>query len=154
MDTAKGTDYKSYLKKLEDTLAEYLVKKAPALPSNLKEALVKFAPWATLVIFILTLPLVLAVLGLGAILAPLSFLGGVTAGAGFTISLVFSAVELVLEAMAIPGLFKRSRQGWNLVFYAALLGGVRNIVTFNLGGLVIGTLLSLYLLFQVREYYK
>lgn len=154
MDTAKGSDYKSYLKKLEDLLSEYLVKKAPALPANIKEAIVKFAPWATLVILILTLPLVLAVFGLGAILAPLSFLGGVTAGTNYILTLVFSGISLVLEAMAIPGLFKRAKSAWNLVFYAALLGGIQNIVSFNLGGLLIGTLLSLYILFQVREYYK
>ena len=147
-------DYKAYLAQLEDLLHEYLVKKAPAIPTNIKEAIVKFAPWATLVIFILTLPLVLAVFGLGAILAPLSFLGGVTAGTNYILTLIFTAIQLVLEAMAIPGLFKRERRAWNLVFYASLVGGVQSIATFNIGGLIIGTLLSLYILFQVREYYK
>jgi hypothetical protein len=151
MNTVQG---KSYLKQLEDLLAEYLVKKAPALPTNIKEVIVKFAPWATLVVLILTLPIVFAVFGLGAILAPLSFLGGVTMGTNYIVTLVLSGVQLVLEAMAIPGLFKTSRSAWNLVFYAALVGAVQNVATFNLGGLVIGTLLSLYILFQVREYYK
>ena len=154
MDTAQGKSYKSYLKQLEDLLSEYLVKKAPALPANVKEAIVKFAPWVTLVIFILTLPLVLAVFGLGALLAPLSFLGGFTAGTNYILTLIFTAIQLVLEAMAIPGLFKRSKSAWNLVFYASLVGGVQSIVTFNLGGLIIGTLLSLHILFQVKEYYK
>lgn len=154
MDTAKGTDYKSYLKQIENFLAEYLLKKAPALPVNIKDIIVKIAPWATLVILLMTLPIILFAFGLGALVAPFSFLGGVTAGASYIVSLVFSAAELILEAMAIPSLFSRSRKGWNLVFYAALLGGVRNIITFNVGGLVIGTLLSLYILFQVREHYK
>ncbi|OGK23902.1 hypothetical protein A3A46_01045 [Candidatus Roizmanbacteria bacterium RIFCSPLOWO2_01_FULL_37_13] len=154
MDTVQGKSYKSYLKQLEDLLSEYLVKKAPALPVNVKEAIVKFAPWVTLVVFIITLPVVFAVFGLGAILAPLSFLGGVNAGTNYILSLVFSAIQLVLEAMAIPGLFKRSKSAWTLVFYASLVGGVQSIVTFNLGGLIIGTLLSLYILFQVKEYYK
>lgn len=147
-------DFQSYLSKLEDTLALYLVKKAPVLPANIKEAIVKFAPWITLVVLILTLPLVLAVLGLGALVTPFAFLGGVTAGTNFILTLLFSGVSLVLEALAIPGLFKRSKKAWNLIFYAALLGGIQNVVTFNLGGLLIGTLLSLYLLFQVKEYYK
>lgn len=150
----KGGDYKSYLTKLETNLDLYLVKKAPSIPAGLKETIVKFAPWATLVILILTLPLVLAVFGLGAILAPFSFLGGVTAGTSYIVTIIFSAITLVLEAMAIPGLFKRSKKAWNLLYYAALIGGVQNLVSFNVGGLLIGTLLSLYILFQVREYYK
>ena len=74
MDKAKSKDFKSYLKQLEDLLSEYLVKKAPALPANIKEAIVNFAPWVTLVVLILTLPVVLAVFGLGAFFAPFSFL--------------------------------------------------------------------------------
>jgi len=40
------------------------------------------------------------------------------------------------------------------MFYASLLGAVQNAVSFNLGGLVVGTLLSLYILFQIKSYYK
>ncbi len=145
---------KGYLKQLEDILSDYLVKKAPALPTNIKEIIVKFAPWVTLILFIITLPVVLAFFGLGAILAPLSFFGGMTVGTNYILTLIFSAVMLVLEALAIPGLFKRARGAWNLLFYSALVGALQNVVTFNLGGLIIGTLLGLYILFQVREYYK
>ena len=149
-----STGYKTYLKQLEDLLHEYLVKKAPALPSNIKDAIVKFAPWATLVIFILTLPAILLVFGFGALMAPFSFMGGLTAGTNYILTFVFSAIQMVLEAMAIPGLFKNSRSAWNLVFYATLVGVLQNVVTFNLGSLIIGSLLSLFILFQVREYYK
>lgn len=149
-----ATNYKGYLKQLEDLLAEYLIKKAPALPANIKEAIVKFAPWVTLIIFIITLPVVFAVFGLSAFFAPFSFLGGMTAGTNYIVTIILSGIQLVLEAMAIPGLFKRSRGAWNLVYYSALVGAVQNIATFNLGGLLIGSLLSLYILFQVRELYK
>jgi hypothetical protein len=149
MNTNKG-----YFSQLENLLSEYLVKKAPAIPANIKEVIVKFAPWVTLVIFIITLPIVLAVFGLGAFFAPFSFLGGVTAGTNYILTIILSGIQLVLEGMAIPGLFQRSRGAWNLVFYSSLVGAVQNIVTFNLGGLIIGTLLSLYILFQVRDLYK
>lgn len=152
--STKG-DYKTYLAQLENLLHEYLVKKAPPLPQNVKEAIVKFAPWVTVVLFIITLPAVLTVFGIGTLLSPFSFmLGGVAAGTNFIITLFFSGTQLVLEAMAIPGLFKRERKAWNLIYYAALVGGVQNIATLNLGALLIGTLLSLYILFQVRDYYK
>lgn len=152
---AAQNDLKSSLGKLEDTLAEYLVKKAPVqLPKNVKDVIVQFAPWVTLVLLVMTLPILLAVFGLSAILAPLSFLGGVNAGMNYFITLAVAAVTVVLEGLAIPGLFKRSKGAWNLLFYASLVGVVQNVLTFNVGGLVIGSLLGLYFLFQVREYYK
>jgi|SRR3989344_6231808 len=149
-----ATSFKSYLTQLEELLTDYLVKKAPAIPNNIKEAIVQFAPWVVLVIFIITLPIVFAVFGLGAVFAPLSFLGGLRVGTNYLLTIALSAVQLVLEAMALPGLFKKTKAAWNLVFYATLVGAVQNVATFNLGGLLIGTLLSLYILFQVREYYK
>lgn len=53
----QGKDFKSYMNQLEDLLTEYLVKKAPALPANVKEVIVNFAPWITLILVILALPL-------------------------------------------------------------------------------------------------
>ncbi len=152
---AKNTDLKSALGRLEDTLETYLVDKAPfSIPTEWKEVIVKFAPWIALILMIIALPAILGVLGLGTILMPFSFLGGLRMGYNYMLSLIFSVVTLVLEAMAIPGLFKRSEKGWKFIYYATLLGAVENVLTFNLGGLVIGSLLSMYILFQVKSYYK
>ena len=153
---AKSTkDLKSALGQLEETLEVYLVDKAPfQLPENIKELIVKFAPWISLILLVITLPAILLAFGLGALVAPFAFLGGVQAGVSFGFGMVFGAVVLVLEALAIPGLFGRKRSAWNLMFYASLLGAVQNVLSFNLGGLVIGTLISLYFLFQVKSYYK
>lgn len=152
---AKNADFKSMMGKLEDTLETYLVDKAPfQLPTGAKEAIVKYGPWITLVLLVLALPAILFAFGLGTLLAPFAFLGGVGAGVNFGVGLVFSAVVLVIEAIAIPGLFKRVASAWRLMYYATLLGGVQNLISFNLGGLVIGTLISLYILFQIKSYYK
>lgn len=153
MNTQK-TDLKSGVNQLESTLEEYLVKKAPALPENVKELIVKFAPYITLIMLIMALPAVLVLFGIGALLTPFSYMGGVNAGMTYTVSMVVLAVSLVLEALAIPGLFKRTKQGWNLVFYSALVSAVSSLVSFNIVNLVIGTLISLYFLFQVKSYYK
>lgn len=152
--TTKKSDYPVYLNQLEDTLDEYLIKKAPELPTGVKEFIVQFGPWITLILLILAAPALLALLGIGAILTPFSFVGGVGAGFSYIITIVFSIVIIVLEAMAIPGLFSRSRKGWNLLYYSTLLSGLQSLLTMNLFGLVIGTLISLYLLFQVKSYYK
>ena len=140
---------------LEDLLDEYLVKKAPfTIPDKWKEAIVKFAPWINLILMILALPALLALFGIGAFLAPSSYLGGLRTGMAYTLGLIVASIAIVLNALAIPGLFKRTCQGWMFVFYATLIGVVENAIHFNIGNLIIGSLLSLYMLFQVKSYYK
>lgn len=149
-----ATKNKSVLITLEDKLEELLVHKAPPLPTAWKEVIVQYSPWITLILMILVVPPLLALLGLGAVLAPVSYMGGVNNGINYTFSLLVSVVSLVLEAMAIPGLFKRSRKAWYLLYYSTLLGAVSSLIEFNIGGLIIGTLVSMYILFQVKSYYK
>ncbi len=157
---AKSTDFGGSLSKLEVTLEEYLVKKAPfQLPENVREIIVKFAPYLSILGVVMGIPGVIALLGAGTILAPLGFVGGMMTGrpflgAGYLVSIIFLGVMVVLEALAIPGLFSRSKKGWNFIYWSALVGVVQNVVTFNIGGVVIGGLISMYFLFQVKEYYK
>jgi hypothetical protein len=155
----KKSDFSSQMRQLEDMLDQYLNKKAPAIPTAGKEALVKFAPYLAILGVILMIPTILAVLGLGAVLAPLGVIGGAMTGRpflglGYLISVVFSVAMLVLTFLSINPLFKRERKGWQYMYYAALLGGVNDLLHFDLVGLIIITGLSLYILFQVREYYK
>ena len=158
--TSDKADFGGALKNLEMTLEEYLVKKAPfQLPKNVKEIIVKFAPYLAILGVVMGVPGVLALLGAGTILAPLGFVGGMMTGRpflgiGFIINVLFLGVMVVLEALAIPGLFSRSKKAWTFLYWSSLVGVVQNIVSFNIGGLVIGGLISMYFLFQVKEYYK
>ena len=147
----EGTDFGSMFGKLEVTLEEYLVKKAPQLPKAWKEILVKFAPYLVIVGVVFGVMGFLALLGLGTFLVPLGAIGGMKTG---LLNIVFLGAVLLLEGLAIPGLFSRSKKAWTFLYWSALVGVVQNIVSFNVGGLVIGGLLSLYFLFQVKEYYK
>jgi len=142
------------LKQLEDLLYEYFGKKAPALPEGLKEFIVKFSPWITLVMMIMMLPIILAFLGIGAVLMPMSFMGGATFGVNYTVSFIFFIIMLVIDAIALPGLFKRKLSAWRLIFYVSLVSAVHNIITMNLGGLIIGTLITFYVLFQIKSKYS
>lgn len=144
----------SPLSQLEENLDLYFGQKAPALPTGAKEAIVNFAPWITVVMLFVSLPPVLAILGIGSIMAPFSFLGGVNAGYSYMLSLIFLALSMVLEALAIPGLFKKTKAGWNFVFYSTLVNILSNLVHYQFMNLVIGGLISFYLLFQVKSYYK
>lgn len=152
---AKNTDLKSALGQLEETLETYLIDKAPfSIPENWKELIVRFAPWVTLVLMIMALPTLLAIFGLGTMLAPFGYLGSVRWGYGYLLTVALSLVIMILEALAIPGLFKRKKSGWRFLYYAALVNIVLSLIVFDLGGLIIGGLISLYVLFQVKEYYS
>lgn len=138
---------------LEQKLAE-LFGKLPPLPANIKEFIVKVAPWVDLVLLIILLPAILFIFGLGTLLLPFGFLGGLGAGTLGIIAFGLSAVNIVLYAIAIPGLLKRQRRGWVLNYYAALIGAVQDLLSRDLFGLIIGTGISLYILFQIRSYYS
>jgi len=159
MAESKGSDFKSLMGQLESNLDEYLGKKAPQMPKEWREFLVKASPYLAILGVILGIPAVLTLLGLGTILVPFGTLGGLVSGqpflgVGYIVNIAFLIVILVLEALSISPLFKRSKTGWNYMYYVTLLSAVQNLVSFNIGGLIIGTLISLYLLFQVKSYYK
>jgi len=152
--TKPGKDYKEYLADLDKLLEEYLLKKAPAIPEGAKEAIVKFAPWISVILMILAAPALLAAFGIGTFFTPFALMGGLRLGVGYMAGYVFSAVIIVLELIALPGLFKRQMKSWRLIYYVTLLNAIHSAILFDLFGLVLGTLIGMYILFQVREYYK
>lgn len=129
----------------------YLVKKAPIqIPDAGREMIVKFGPWITVVLLILTLPILLFALGLGAIVVPF---GGVGYASSFGVLTIVIIVEIGLMIAALPGLFARKMAGWRLLFYSQLVSIVYNVLSGSVvGGLLFG-LISLYILFQVRPLY-
>ena len=155
----EGSDIGSMFGKLEVTLEEYLGKKAPQLPKGWKEVIVKFAPYLTIIGVVTGVLGLLALLGMGTFLVPLGTVGGIVSGQpflgfSFMINIVFLGAILLFEGLAIPGLFSRSKKGWTFLYWSALISILQNIISFNIGGLVIGGLISMYFLFQVKEYYK
>lgn len=145
----------STLNDLETTLESYLVDKAPfQIPKDIKELLVKIAPILTIIFVILSVPAILALFGLSAMLTP--FMMGTTYAMGplWWISTVLIAIAVVFEAMAIPGLMNRTMQGWKYVFYSQLISLVATLIQGNIIGAIISGLIGLYILFQVKEMYK
>lgn len=133
-----------YLSKLEATLDLYFGKKAPPMPENIKELIVKYSPYLIIIALILTFPIILIAFGLRGF-------GGVF---NFSTWGLFALVALVIEVIAIPGLLKRTKQSWMLMFYASLITLVSNLLSLNLGSLLIGGAISFYILFQIKSYYK
>ncbi len=129
----------------------YLVKKAPfQSPDAGREWIVKFGPWITVVLLILTLPILLVALGIGAVFVPF---GGIAYASGFGVLTIAVIAEIGLMIAALPGLFARKMAGWRLLFYSQLVSIVFNLLSGSIvGGLLFG-LIGLYILFQVRTLY-
>lgn len=150
----KQTTITDALKTLEVEIEKIVLSKSiPGLPDNVKELIVKLSPWFAVISMIMLAPIILAAFGLSAIALPFSDLGGMHYGFGYTIGLIFSFGMIVLQLMAIPGLFKRQEKAWRLMFYSSVLSLVQQLFSFNLGGMVIGAIISFYFLFQVKSKY-
>ena len=143
----------TYLTKLETELEKIFVGKLPALPTNIKEVIVKLAPYLVLFSMLMLSPLILAALGLSAAFLPFSYLGGLHMGFSYSLGLIFTLGQIILELLAIPGLFKRQLSAWRLVFYSTLIYLVGQLISFNLGSVIIGGAISFYFLFQVKSQY-
>lgn len=155
-----GTDNKFTIASLESYLDFYLRGKLPGMPENAKAFLVKAIPWIDLVMIILVLPLAFLALGLTALVDSFSFFGAMQASARISLSpgwdvvfYIFLFVPLVLQAIALPGLFKKSASGWRFSFYAILVDAIGYLIALNFGSLI-GVAISLYLLFQIRSFYS
>ena len=140
---------------LEAFLDEFMLKKAPfQIPMGGKELIVKISPYLIIIFAVIAIPGLLALLGLSAVLAPVAALGGQTWGFGAILSIVVALVTLGLELMAVPGLFKRTKGAWRLVFYATIVSLVGSLIAYNIVGGLIGAVIGWYILFQVKELYK
>jgi hypothetical protein len=129
----------------------YLVQKAPfQIPVSAKEWIVKFGPWITVVLLVLSLPPLLFALGIGAAIMPF---GGMAYATGFTFLTIMLAAELGLMAAALPGLFARKMSGWRLLFYSQIVGLVFSLLSGSIVGAILGALIGMYILFQVRPLY-
>lgn len=137
------------VKAVEDVYA-----KAPPLPKGARDFLYSVTPWISLIFGILTVLGSLSAFGLSAVFSPFASMGG---GAGFAAGLMIASalgiIQGVLMVAAFPGLRKGALKGWTLLFWAEVLGIVASAVLISVTGAV-GGLIVLYLLFQIKSYYK
>jgi hypothetical protein len=135
---------------LISTLDLYFGKKAPQLPHGLKAFLVKVAPYLTLLGVLFSIPAVLLLFGLS---IGFGGYGSMMGGAGATLGGVLTVIVIVLQIIALPGLFKPSPKGWTMIFYASLIGLLQNLLMMNWIGFVLGAIISFYFLFQLKPFY-
>lgn len=146
-----------FLNQLEATLDEYFGKKAPQLPQNIKELLVKIAPYLVIIGVVLTLPALLVLFGLGGAATMLSPVGGADSMAAVPtmwIGIILLVPVIILEALAIPGLFARKTVAWKYLFWAQLISVLASLLQLNIFGAILGAVVGFYILFQIKSFYK
>ena len=149
---------------LEDGLNTFF-KGLPHLPKEWRHWLADNVWWLVLIGVVLG---AFGILGLVPVVLGISIFTGIVAGpaAGALViitgivNMAVLVVSVVLEAMAVTPLKAKQKRGWDLLFLVSLIafaGSVLNaIITGNIGhilGLLVGTLIGLYLLFEVRMYF-
>ena len=142
----------SLVPQVEHWLEKYLGHKAPQLPDSWRHAIAKYGPWLILISLVLSLPSILAWIGLS-IFPNMPMYYARYMDNSFSMPLmVVTMITMLLEAMALPGLFKRSKQGWALLFYAVVISTIMSILSFNVGGFI-GNVICLYVVFQIKGQY-
>jgi hypothetical protein len=144
------------LKQLEDSLAE-LAKKLPHLPQNVQEIFAKYGPYLILISAIgSTLSVLSMIFGINGLrfIAYYSPGGGVW-GYYWTVLILGTALTALLQIIGLQkGLLKQTRAGWQFAFYASLINIVSTLLLTYFVNALVGGAISLYLLFEIREYFK
>lgn len=155
MNWMKNTNknIKNAVNQLEVKLEEIFVKKLWTLPKKVKEIIVIIVPYSSIIIMIAIIPMVLFLLGLS-LFTPVAFLGGLQIGFNYLILVLLGLVSGILAISIVPGLFKRQIKAWRVLFWITLINAVFEVLKMDLSGLIIGTGISWYILFQIKEYYK
>jgi CDP-diglyceride synthetase len=130
----------------------------PSLPYQVKEIVVKFAPYFSIISVIfggIAIIVFLAVyISFFGIIGASWMIYGAPLRSGILgwIQMMLLAISFIFTIRAIPGLFARSRDGWLWLFYSQIIMVVVDILGFQIGN-IIGIVIGFYFLFQIKTYY-
>lgn len=136
-ETKGKNKWKEILPKVEDFLEIYLSKKVPSLPMGLKKFMVAVWPYLILIGLLFDLPFLLS---RGFIL-------------NFNFLKLIGLVTFVLQGIALPNIFKKRINGWRLAFYVVLIDSVVSFFSAGILDSILGMIILLYLIFQIKEFY-
>lgn len=135
-----------------------LFAKAPHLPPNIRQSLVDIVPWLALIGGVLGIAGILSAGMFTSMLFSFSFMMGGMMSTVYAIGMLLGLVSAVLYLLAYQPLSQRKKTGWNYLFYALLLSVVSFVLNliagYGMAGQVLGLLLGLWLLFEIRDAYK
>ena len=89
--------------------------------------------------------------------SPLAVFGGATGvanyGTGFIAALFYLAASVLMLA-SYPGLNAKKYKGWKLLFCSEAVYLVGGLISMSIISTIIGALITFYLLFQIKSYFK
>lgn len=143
-------------------LEPYFTKQAPfQIPAKWREIIVDWIPWVNLVIGVLLLPAVIVALGLAGFVSVIATSVGIASGPLVLISGLFLLASIVILFITFPGLKARKLSAWKLVFWADIVFFIYGVLyaigsgaLFGVATQALSTLIGLYVLFQIKNYYK
>jgi len=127
---------------------------APALPTNAREALVKYMPIIALIFGIIGIILSLAGIATLTVLVPVAVVTGTSGYGAGLISAIFWLASSVLLLMAYFGMKDRKISGWNILFWSEIVYLIGSLITLSIISGLISALIGFYILFQIKPYYK
>ena len=130
----------------------------PHLPKHILETLVTIVPWLALIGGVLGILSVFSAGVLTSLLFPFALLAGPKVGMLLLIAVIVGLVASILDLLAYKPLLAKKKRGWTLLFYGAVLAILGGILSLAIGygsmfGMV-GNLVGLWLLFEVRAMYS
>jgi hypothetical protein len=160
----------SFFPALEKKLDEIIVDSGPELPDNAKNALVKYLPWISLVLGLLISYNAYTIWHQAHVVDNfVNYTNSLSAAHGTPmvsskhvafivwLNVVILIATAVLYILACPLTRYRKKSGWNLLFYALLLGVIYEVTDIWSGGDWATRILpfaGLYLLFQIKAAYR
>lgn len=127
--------------------------KLPNLPKDARELLVKITPWVALIFGILGVLGGITGLGILSAVAPVAMMGQTQVLGSGMLAALLMLISAALLLAAFPGTRNRKEQGWKFLFWSEVVSVVAAVLGFSIGG-VLFSLIGLYLVFQIRSYYK
>jgi len=115
------------------------------LPERHRQTFTKYMPWVALVLLPVNFAALLLLLGVSA-------LATLVGSSSFVGALLHTAV-FALYALALPGLFAKTRRGWALFVYAMALSLLGSLLDLSLLGLLIDVGI-VWIAFQVKYNYR
>lgn len=162
------------LNKLEDKLNPVLTKDAPfQLPENAKKWIVEYSPIISAVIGVLGLLAAMSLWRAAHLVNDLVDFSNALSkaygtketvaklGVSFYLSFAALLASSIIPIVAYPGLKAKSKKrGWDLLFISAIISLIYGVAlaiydtsVFSLISKLLGSVISLYFLFQIRSYY-
>lgn len=143
-----------FLDDLEEKAYSYFTDKVPSIPAEAKDTIVKFLPYAVILIILAQASAIISFFQVSTVFDGLGYLYSVNPGIVGVVGIIILGLAIFLEATALSFLFKHRLYGWRLLVYAVLLTQINELINLNIINFLFSGLVILFILFQTRDRYR